>query len=198
MATSSRAPSGRAGRLWLSHRIDVAGRAADQLERKIHILSVEIARQRALADEARQSWIRACAEARRWAVRVALIAGEESLRNSASPPVAVTIAWTNTIGVRHPQSATVEPPKPPDQVVVTAALGPAREAFTAAVHAGVLLALADSTCQALDDARTQTRRRARLLRRRWLPVLEADLHTLELALEQGEQEDHARLRRLAQ
>lgn len=197
MPTSSRAPSGRAGRLWLTHRIDVAERAADQLERKIHILSMEIAQQRALSADARQAWERACAEARRWSVRTALIAGEESLRSNASPPAAVTLAWTNTIGVRHPVSATVEPPKPPDAVIVTAALAPAREAFTAALHAGVLLAIADATCAALDDARTQTRRRARLLRRRWLPVLEGDLRTLELALEQSEQEDHARLRRLA-
>lgn len=197
MATSSRAPSGRAGRLWLTHRIGVADRAADQLERKIHILSMEIARQRAIAETARQSWASACAEAQRWSVRAALIAGEESLRDNASPPVAVTLAWTNTIGIRHPVSAIVEPPAPPDAVVVTAALAPAREAFGVAIRAGVLLAIADATCQALDDARTQTRRRARLLRRRWLPMLESDLHTLELALEQGEQEDHARLRRLA-
>lgn len=197
MATSSRAPSGRAGRLWLTHRIDVAERAADQLERKIHILSMEITRQRAIADAARHNWIEACADARRWAVRAALIAGQECLRDSASPAVAVTLSWTNTIGVRHPVSATVQPPTRPDVVVVTAALAPAREAFAAAVRAGAQLAIADATCQALDDARTQTRRRARLLRRRWLPVLERDLHDLELALEQGEQEDHARLRRLA-
>lgn len=197
MATSSRAPAGRAGRLWLTHRIDVAERAADQLERKIHVLSLEIARQQAVADAARLAWSDACANAHRWALRAALIAGQASVRNNAAPPVDVTLSWANTIGVRHPVSATVGRPNPPDEAVATAALAPAREAFAAALQAGVTLAISDATCNALDDARTQTRRRARLLRRRWLPVLEADLHTLELALEQGEQEDHARLRRLA-
>lgn len=196
MATNSRAPSGRAGRLWLTHRIDVAERAADQLERKIHVLSMEIARQRAIADAARLTWSDACANARTWAVRAALIAGQESLRNNASTPVALTLIWANTIGVRHPVSAVVERPIPSDQPVATAAMAPAAEAFAEAVRAGVLLAIADATCNALDDARAQTRRRARLLRRRWLPMLAADLQTLELALEQGEQEDHARLRRL--
>ena len=197
MATSSRAPSGRAGRLWLTHRIDVAERAADQLERKIHILSMEITRQRAIADAARVTWTDACANARRWGMRAALIAGQESIRNSAAPPVEVNLTWANTIGVRHPLSASVAEPTPPDEAVATAALEPARDAFAAAVQAGVALAIADATCQALDDARTHTRRRARLLRRRWLPMLQSELHSLELALEQGEQEDHARLRRLA-
>ena len=64
MATSSRAPAGRAGRLWLTHRIDVAERAADQLERKIHVLSLEIARQQEVADAARLAWSDACANAR--------------------------------------------------------------------------------------------------------------------------------------
>jgi V/A-type H+-transporting ATPase subunit D len=191
---SDRAPSGRAGRLWLTHRIDVAERAADQLERKIHVLGLEIARQQAIAAAARVRWTRQWTQANRWAIRAAFIGGQQEVRNNSAPPVEVTLTWVNTVGVRHPESAVVGKPTPRDGVVGAAAIVPATAAFAEAMRAGVDLAIADATCRALDDARTHARRRARLLRRRWLPVLRDNLHALELALEQAEQEDHARLR----
>lgn len=196
MDTSDRTPAGRAGRLWLTHRIEVAERAADQLERKIHILSLEISRQRGLADAARLAWSKASDDAERWGRRVALIAGQQALRNGTATPVAVAFTWANTVGVQHPAAATVEQPTAPEGVVPTAAIVAARRAFADAVRAGVDLAVADASWRALDEARTHARRRARLLRRRWLPLMRSHLHSLDLSLEQAEQEDHARLRRL--
>jgi len=195
MAASDRTPSGRAGRLWLAHRAEVAERAADQLERKIHVLSIELASQRAKADVARQRWLDACEQAHRWAMRAALVAGQQVLLGDASRPVELNLTWVNTVGVRHPSAARLSQPARAEELVGAAAIVPARAAFAAAVRVGVDLAIADATCRALDDARTQARRRARLLRRRWLPLLQDRLRTLELTLEQAEQEDHARLRR---
>ncbi|HEX7107586.1 MAG TPA: V-type ATP synthase subunit D [Acidothermaceae bacterium] len=195
MAASDRTPSGRAGRLWLAHRVEVAERAADQLERKIHILSAELASQRAKADDARQQWLTATEHADRWAIRAALVAGQQVLLDDAARPVGLNLTWVNTVGVRHPSSAHLSQPARVDGIVGAAAIVAARAAFATAVRVGVDLAIADATCRALDDARTQARRRARLLRKRWLPLLQDRLRTLELTLEQAEQEDHARLRR---
>jgi len=50
--------------------------------------------------------------------------------------------------------------------------------------------------EALDTSLRATRARARILRRHWIPRLRNRLHDLEFALEQAEQEDHARLRRV--
>jgi vacuolar-type H+-ATPase subunit D/Vma8 len=63
------------------------------------------------------------------------------------------------------------------------------------MQAAMDAAVADAACAALEEALLATRRRARILRRRWVPRLRAHLHTLDLALEQAEQEDQTRLRR---
>ena len=103
------------------------------------------------------------------------------------------MTWTTTMGVRHPGGATIESSASPD-VAMSAAVLEARRAFATALRASVEVAAAQSALATLAAALLTTRRRARVLRRHWLPRLQAQLHTLEIALEQAEQEDQARLR----
>lgn len=195
MTTTSRVPPGRAGRLWLVHRLAVASRGADQLERKVQILSLEVGKQRRLAAECRRVWEERCAVAQTWALRCGLVTGEDGGRHARPAEHAVVrLEWTTTIGVRHPASVLVTAP-PLADVVASAAVICAARAHTEALRAAVDAALADSTLAALDDALLATRRRARVLRHHWIPELQRLLAELELSLEQAEQEDYTRLRR---
>ena len=193
---NDRVPPGRAGRLWLVHRIAIAESGADQLERKVRILSAEIERRQKLANKARLSWEQQCVDAERWQLRAGLIGGHDGVRYARAEPAAVTLTWAATVGVRHVADAILVAPKMPDTAPVSSALIYAQDAYAIALKTGVELAIADEALSALQTALIATRRRARILRRRWIPRLRAHLTTLDLALEQAEQEDQARLRRL--
>ena len=194
MAATVRSPAGRAGRLWLRHRIAVADRGATELERKVQLVSTEVRRLRAQVDHCSAQWRTACAEADRWMLRAGFVGGIDSVRQARTTPVEVAMTWTTTMGVRHPGGATIESSAPPD-AGMSAAVLEARRAFATALRASVDVAAAQSALATLEAALLTTRRRARVLRRHWLPRLQAQLHTLEIALEQAEQEDQARLRR---
>lgn len=195
MAASVRTPAGRAGRLWLRHRIAVAERGAGELERKVQLVSAEVRRRKAQVDHSREQWRSACEEAERWMLRAGFVGGIDSVRQARTTPVDVAMTWTTTMGVRHPDGATIEPSATPD-IGMSAALLQARQASATALRASVDVAAAQSALAALESALLTTRRRARVLRRHWLPRLQSQLHGLEISLEQAEQEDQARLRRV--
>jgi vacuolar-type H+-ATPase subunit D/Vma8 len=195
MAASIRSPAGRAGRLWLRHRIAVAERGAGELERKVQLVSAEVRRRKAQVDHSREQWRSACKEAERWMLRAGFIGGIDSVRQARTTPVEVAMTWTTTVGVRHPDGATIEPAASPD-IGMSAAILQARKASATALRASVDVATAQSALAALEAALLTTRRRARVLRRHWLPRLQSQLHGLEISLEQAEQEDQARLRRV--
>jgi vacuolar-type H+-ATPase subunit D/Vma8 len=197
MPTNDRVPAGRAGRLWLVHRLSVAERGADQLERKAQLVGAEVVRRRAAAEQRRLEWAAACQQADRWMLRAGLIGGFDGPRQAWAPPVDIAIGWTNTMGVRHPQDVTIAGLDAPDVVTTTAALVMAREAFVTAMRAAAEVAVADAGITALEASLLATRLRARILRRHWIPRLRGRLHELAFALEQAEQEDQARLRRTA-
>ena len=54
-------PPGRAVRLWLTRRLQVARRGADLLDRKLQILQAELGRRRADAAQTAAEWDRCCA-----------------------------------------------------------------------------------------------------------------------------------------
>jgi vacuolar-type H+-ATPase subunit D/Vma8 len=197
MPTNDRVPAGRAGRLWLVHRVSVAERGADQLERKVQLIATQIVRARQVAERCRTTWDAACRDAEIWAARAGLVGGSEAIRRAWAMPVDVDFSWANTVGVRHPHSARVSTAEVPDVATTTAALVTARKAFVTAMHAAAELGAADAAVAALDEALRTTRARARILRRHWIPRLRNRLHDLQFALEQAEQEDHARLRRIS-
>jgi V/A-type H+-transporting ATPase subunit D len=192
----SRVPAGRAGRLWLMRRIAIAAHGADQLDRKIRVLAVELAARRRQRETLARSWEAEIEEAQRWVTRAAVIGGSDAVANAAAEPVRVTVEWTSTIGVHHPRRAALPDPFVPDAPLANAAVPYARSSFVKATRAGLDLAVADAAVAALAADLVRTRQRVRMLRRRLLPRLESQLQQLELALEQAEQDDHLRLRRL--
>src|SRR5665811_1450536 len=98
MAASVRSPAGRAGRLWLRHRIAVAERGAGELERKVQLVSAEVRRRKAQVDHSREQWRSACKEAERWMLRAGFVGGIDSVRQARTTPVEVAMTWTTTMG----------------------------------------------------------------------------------------------------
>ncbi len=185
-------PPGRAGRLWLTRRLQVARRGAGLLDRKLRILQAELGRFREAEARTAAEWGRCCADAERWLLRASMLGGERAVRLAAdSRPATVTIPYTVTMGVRHPASPVCDIP-----ASVTwdgPAMTRTRQAHAAALEAAVQHAAAAETL--LVEAETlATRYRLRAIEDRWIPRLEEALAEVTLALEEQELADAARLR----
>jgi V/A-type H+-transporting ATPase subunit D len=192
-------PPGRAGHNWLRRRQAIAERGLEQLDRKLRILHPERQRLELRADRARADWRAACAEARTWLLRAALLGGQDGIRTARpDQEVGVTVRWTTSMGLSYPVEATLVTTGPTaDQPRGNAAIVPATEAFRAAAMAGSRLAAAEEAVRRMDAEIAVTRRRLRALEKRWLPRLEESLAALELTLEQAELEEGMRLRQAA-
>jgi V/A-type H+/Na+-transporting ATPase subunit D len=189
-------PPGRAGRLWLQHRLNTAEHAVDLLQRSLRVMRDERERMRLRAARTEEEWRVRCAEAEAFILRAALVGGRRTLLLAAPTERAdVAIDHTVTMGVRHPARATCtasrEQPRTPDGI----ALAPARRACQDALEAACAHAAATAALAALDHEITATRQRLRAIERRWLPRLRTALAQTELTLEEQEREDGARLRR---
>ncbi len=185
--------------MWLRRRLGTAERGRDQLDRKLRVLIPELQRRRIQETRCSQQWSEACAQARTWLLRAAMLGGQEGLIN-ANPPdlVDVEIRWETAIGVSYPAAAMMVsrppelPPAPGNAAVVTAAA-----AFQKALLSGISAAAAQEAVRRIDAEIILTRQRLRALDKRWLPWLRAELAALEVALQQNEQEEGIRLRRAA-
>ena len=114
-----RVPPGRAGRLWLRARLDVAERGVSLLEQKVRILGDERRRLRALTEDTGRDWERAYLEARTWTLRATLLGGQRSIQHATPDnPATVTVTSTTTMGIRYPDGADCSPPRPDGPVVV--------------------------------------------------------------------------------
>ena len=186
-------PPGRAGRLWLTRRLQVARRGADLLDRKLRILQAELARFRDAETRTAAEWDRCCADAERWLLRASMLGGERAVRLAADGQLAtVTIPYAVTMGVRHPASPAC---------VIPASLtwdGPTvtqtRQAHAAALRAAVRHAAAAEALRVIEAETVATRYRLRAIEDRWIPRLEQALTEVTLALEEQELADAARLR----
>jgi V/A-type H+/Na+-transporting ATPase subunit D len=186
-------PPGRAGRLWLTRRLQLARRGADLLDRKLRILQAELARFREAQARTAADWDRCCADAEQWLLRALMLGGERAVRLGANAqPATVTIPYAVTMGVRHPASpaclspATVSWDGP--------ALSRTRQAYSAALAAAVQHAAAAEALRVLEAEAMATRYRLRAIEDRWIPRLEQALAEVTLALEEQELADAARLR----
>lgn len=206
MPPMARIPPGRAGRMWLRRRRATAERGREQLDRKLRILIPEQQRLQTRADRRRKEWVAAHADAQTWLLRASLLGGQDAIRGAAAPDlVDLTVLWTSSMGVAYPEDVTLAGPGPdqpvrPDLLVLpgNAAVAPAATAFRAALLAGARAAAAAEAVRRLETEIAVTRRRMRALDKRWLPWLRDALATLELSLEQAEQEDGVRTRRTIQ
>lgn len=197
MGIVTHVPPGRAGRMWLRRKLDTAARGRDQLDRKLRILVPERERLLILDERCRADWARTCGEARVWLLRAGLLGGEDALRAAIpSEPATVAVAWTSAMGLSYPTDVHLTgTPAPLPAAASNAAIGPAIAAWREALLAGVRLAAASEALRRVEEEVMVTRQRLRALDKRWVPNLVMALESLELALEQAEQEDGVRLRR---
>jgi V/A-type H+-transporting ATPase subunit D len=194
-AGGMRVPPGRAGRLWLRGRLQVAERGLDLLDRKLRILRGEHERLALRAQRTGHDWELACQQAETWLLRAALLGGQRALRLSADgQDTEVGIVWRDTMGLHYPAEATCDfaAEEPP---LGGAALDLAKTAHQAALSAAVEHAAATAALATLEDEIAATSQRLRAIQDRWIPRLRAALAELELALDESEQADAARLRR---
>jgi V/A-type H+/Na+-transporting ATPase subunit D len=188
------APPGRAGRIWLTRRLETARRGASLLDRKLRILQGELDRRRAAAAQAAARWESCQADADRWLLRVSLLSGQRAIRLAGDSQLAdVTVTYATAMGIRYPARATCAIP-----AAVTwdgPVMAQARRAHRAALDAAVQHAAAAAALRILEDETAVTRYRLRAVRDRWIPRLEQALAEVTFEIEELERADAARLRR---
>lgn len=189
-----RRPAGRAGRLWLRHRLAVAQRAGEVLEQKTRSLIDEERRLAYLVERTGEGWKRACQDAETWHLRAMLLGGERQIslvQSVAGDYATVDIRYRTTMGATYPYEVNCRLP----ELVATAELGRssalpfAAAAYREALEAAVQHAAAS---RALDVVRSEldvTRRRLRGIQHGWTPRLVEQLRRVELALAEKERED---------
>lgn len=192
MTSLARVPPGRAGRLWLHRRLVIAQRGVDLLQRKLRILVREHHRLVSDAERTGRDWAATCADADKWGLRACLADGRRALRPAS--PAEATVRWAETMGLRYPAGATCTLPQdsPP---VCSAALAGARDAAGAALQAAVRHAVAQEAERRVAREIAVTRQRIRALRDRWIPRLITAIEHIDLALDEAERSDTARLLR---
>jgi V/A-type H+-transporting ATPase subunit D len=194
-----RVPPGRAGLLWLRHRLAVARRGLDLLQRKQVILMQEEQRLRMLEELTRREWSEADAQARRWLLRAAALGGDRAVR-IARPlrPATVTPRWTTVIGVRCAADPVVRLPDPGDGVTLgSPALAAAAAAYRRALPAAARHAAVSAAYAAVRNEVGATRQRVRALERRWIPQLESAMAGIRLQMAELEDADAIRRRRVS-
>jgi V/A-type H+-transporting ATPase subunit D len=195
-----RHPPGRAGRPWLVHRLEVARRGAELLDEKFRALLREHARLEPEAARARAEWERSAREAERWLTRAALMSGERQLALAAAAipgRASVTVHRRAILGVSCPVDGALAPGSGA-AVGGGAAVLCAAAAHRRALEAALAVGVADGALRRIEAELRATRLRRNAIVRTWIPAHEAALRTLELALEELEREDGARLRRVLQ
>lgn len=186
-------PPGRAGRLRLERRLQVARRGADLLDRKLRILQRELPALRTEAARAARDWKQCAADADRWLLRAALLGGQRAIRLANDvAPAELDVGYVVTVGVRHP--ATCACTFPPPQGWAGPTVGAARHAHQVALEAAARLAAASAALRIMEAEAAATRLRLRAVKDRWIPLLEQARAEVALALDEQERADGARLR----
>jgi len=187
-----RHPAGRAGRLWLTDRLDLARRATDLLMQKERVLLREERRLAVLHRRTLADWTDACGEAQVWMARAAALRGTRVIDLLGLPgEAAVELDWRNSMGAYYPAEAACILPDdaPNDDLAGTAAMSGARSAHRRALDSAMQHAATRRAVTEVDRELAATRRRLRMLERHWIPALAAALHDLEFELEERERDD---------
>jgi V/A-type H+-transporting ATPase subunit D len=194
-----RVPPGRAGRLWLMSRLEVARRGTEVLDQKRRTLLRERRRTAAALARATEAWDRHGRLATESNDRALALAGERRLHLGAlhrAGPATVEVTWWNMIGTPIPTDVRVDAGAPPDFVALG---GGAAVALAAEEHRRTLVhaaahAAARAAHEAIEMELATTTRRLRAIETRWIPEHEHALRRLELELAERELEDIARAR----
>jgi len=200
MTTRSRLrgmPPGRAGQPWLRHRLAMAERAAELLERKLRILRTEQERLVLLEQRTLEAWSRENRQAQVWAGRTLLLGGDRAIRLALpQQAAAVTLTFATSMGLHYPDDARCTLPAPTYEAssMSNAALSLAIESHGRALEAALRHAAARSALRIVEAEQRATRLRLRGLEDRWIPRLQEAVHELALVLEEGDHADAVRLR----
>jgi V/A-type H+-transporting ATPase subunit D len=194
-----RIPPGRAGRLWLRERLELAGSALALLEQKRAILEQEYRRLRTAAEDTARDWDTACRTARTWQLRATLLGGQRCLVLAAArQPAGITVTTAALAGLRYPDTVDCTLPQSNSETMTpSSAVAQARTAHAAAVGAAAQHAVTLAAVRAVEHELTATRLRAQALRHRRIPALRAALAQLELSLEERERAERILLQRAA-
>jgi V/A-type H+-transporting ATPase subunit D len=185
--------------MWLRHRLGVARRGLDLLDRKLRILRQEGERLRLLAESTGEEWESACREADTWLLRAYVLGGRRAVRLAGEERLAqVRVDWIDAMGTSYPGRVTCELPAPgaSGPLPGTAALIPARKACRAALEAAVRHAAAREAAGVVAREVAATGRRSHALRDRLVPRMERALSDLEASIDETERADGARVRRI--
>ena len=194
-----RPPPGRAGRIWLERRLDVARRGADVLDQKRRSLLAllrELEGQRAAA---RADWRSAALAAHQELGRALGLAGyrqvELAVLHTGEDAEAV-VDWRNRLGVMVPELRSIDPGGRTDLASLggSAAISTAASAHRHALRCAARYAAVSEAYGRVTVELGVTARRVRAIERRWVPEHEAARARLGLALEEAEREDGARAR----
>jgi V/A-type H+/Na+-transporting ATPase subunit D len=194
-----RIPPGRAGRIWLVGRLEVAHRGAELLDRKRQALLREQAGARAEVQQARRDWEDAVARMEAWTVRAGIVDGAarlELLTRHARAQASLELSWRNLMGAHIPRAETIDVPVPPD---ISALGGSSATVLLAragaeAARAAARYAIAERAASELSAELARAARRLRALRERWIPQHEQALAALDLALDEAQREQALRVR----
>ena len=188
----------RAERLRLHDRLDLADRAVALLRSKEDVLRREESRLRGHVERTGAQWARSLEEATTWLLRARALGAGDHLGAGSGPgrpevPATVELDWQRSMGVGYPGEVVARPGRggPP---VGTAALAPAASVFGRALEAGARHAAAGTAHQRVEQELLATRRRRRSLDRRLRPRLVAEIHRLDLALDERERDAALRVR----
>lgn len=193
-----RIPPGRAGRMWLRRRLPAVRHGLDVLDKKLWILRREQDRLAQNAARTEAEWSAACRAADEWLRRVTRLGGRRAVRLAAGDHLAeVHVHWADAVGTSYPARVSCAFPDPgaAAPLPITTALLPARNAYRAALRAGLEHAVAAEAARIVADEVASTNRRIRALKDRLLPLLEEALAAVELSLDEMERADIDRARR---
>lgn len=186
-------PPGRAGRIWLRRRLEVARRGAELLDRKLRVIRGELDRLHDAEAAAIAAWDQASADAERWLLRASLLGGQRAIRVAADGRLAdVTVSYGTVMGVRYPSSTSCVIPEA--RTWDTPVIAAARQAHAAALAAAARAAAAAEAVRLAEAEARATGYRLRAVKDRWIPRLEQALTEVTLAIEEQEITDAARLR----
>jgi len=194
-----RIPPGRAGRTWLLARLQIASRGAELLDRKRQVLLREQARVRAEAAAALRAWTDASEHASRWTDHAAMLDGAgrlELLAQHVHEEPSLEVRWSNLMGARIPAAEAIAIPDPPPFSALggSSAAVMAARASGEAVRAAARYAVAARADLELSAELRRAARRLRALQERWIPQHEEALARLDLALDENQREQAARVR----
>jgi len=194
-----RIPPGRAGRIWLVRRLDIARRGAELLDRKRQALLRRQQHVRKEVAEARREWHDAATQAALWTARASMLDGPcrlDLLARHVDGRASVELSWSNLMGARIPMADDVVLPDVP---ALSALGGSSAAVITAhacreAARAAVRCAIAERADAELSAELVRAARRLRALQQRWIPQHEAALARLDLVIDENHREQAARVR----